>query len=123
MSDTYQRWRTADRKAYELEQWLRIAVRPPSCREVTRAELELAKELRAAADDLFIAAMRELDAEVAKAVAPRAVAAADATSSTRATVGTLRPRAAANLHVALGSRPLPNLARAVFNGRPKGDLR
>lgn len=77
MGDSYERWRIADRKAYELERWIRTVVRPPSCRDVTRAEQDLARQLRAQADELFIAAMRELDAEVRAAVAKRPAGASD----------------------------------------------
>lgn len=68
MGHSYERWRTSNRKAYELEQWIRYVVRPPSYRDVTRAELELAKQLRAGADELFFVAMSEIDAEVTKAL-------------------------------------------------------
>ena len=59
-------WQTADRTAHDAEMQIRSYGRRYT---VLEAEVAQARELRARADRLFDEAMREISAEVGKAVA------------------------------------------------------
>ena len=69
MGDAYEQWREADRKAHELELWIRSNRARSNSIGATSADIERAKQLRAESDRLFELAMREMHAKVHNALA------------------------------------------------------
>jgi hypothetical protein len=78
MADTYEKWRDADRRAHEME--LHIRGCGP---DVSNDEIVLARQLRAEADTLFQAAIRDMHAKVDNLLASWPPRAGGGTTSTR----------------------------------------
>ena len=60
MADKFEQWREADRRAHQLECWVRTFGSRSNFNNIPRPTFLRAKELRAQADKLFPEAMREM---------------------------------------------------------------